>query len=286
LRKGAKKPLEVTITRDLIEIKSVRFHAEGDVGYIRVTSFSEQTHPNLVAALESLQKEAKEMKGLVLDLRNNPGGLLEQAVLVADTFLDKGEIVSTRERDPEDTQRFSAKPGDLLEGLPIVVLINQGSASASEIVAGALKDQRRAVVMGTQSFGKGSVQTVIPLENHGAMRLTTSRYYTPAGTSIQAKGITPDIKVEPAKVEAIDTEGVRTEADLPGRLTNNQDNGDDLPSMSDTDKKDGKKGKKGKQSLRGVDSQKDYQLHRALDLIRGLYLYDKTVRGQSSGNAS
>lgn len=284
LRKGADKPFDVTITRDLIEIKSVRYHAEGDIGYVRITSFSEHTHNNLIDALENLQDESGEMKGLVLDLRNNPGGLLEQAVLVSDAFLDKGEIVSTRERDPEDTQRFSAKPGDLINGKPIVVLINQGSASASEIVAGALKDQRRAVVMGTKSFGKGSVQTVIPLKSHGAMRLTTSRYYTPAGTSIQAKGITPDIVVEPAKIEELETEGFRKEADLLGRLKNEQESKDQaLPVPSDDKRSDEKDGKSSEdeESMRGFKAKEDYQLNRALDLLRGLHLYNKATHQQS-----
>lgn len=275
LREGAKEPMEISITRDLIKIKSVRFHAEDDIGYVRITSFSEQTQVNLEKAIKSLKKDIKDMKGLVLDLRNNPGGLLDQAISVSDTFLEQGEIVSTRERNPNDTQRYSAKAGDMIDGLPIVVLINQGSASASEIVAGALKDHHRGVVMGTQSFGKGSVQTVIPLKRHGAMRLTTSRYYTPSGTSIQAKGIEPDIIVEAAKIEKIESNG-RSEADLRGRLLNEQsDKGKDAKAK----KKDkGKKGDKNKdQSIRGLDAEKDYQLNRALDLIRGLTIYQKAV---------
>ncbi len=278
LREGAKEPFDVDITRDLIKIKSVRFHAEKDVGYIRITSFSEQTYKNMVKALETLDKEIDHMKGIVLDLRNNPGGLLDQAVEISDAFLDKGEIVSTRERNPNETSRFSAKAGDLLDGRPMVVLINQGSASASEIVAGALKDHRRAIVMGKKSFGKGSVQTVIPLKEHGAMRLTTSRYYTPSGTSIQAKGITPDIEVQAAKIESLESGKVRTEADLRGRLSNDQDRKSDDNKPTDRSESDKKKGK-GSESLRGLQSEEDYQLSRAIDLIRGLYLYEKANEG-------
>src|SRR3954469_24128236 len=201
-RGGASEPFDVAITRDTIKIQSVRYRQEGDVGYIRVTTFNEQTQTGLERAVERLQKEiGNKLTGYVLDLRNNPGGLLDQAISVSDSFLDKGEIVSTRGRKPEDGQRYNAKPGDLAKGKPMVVLINGGSASASEIVAGALQDHRRAVVLGTQSFGKGSVQTIIPLPGQGAIRLTTARYYTPSGRSIQQLGITPDIVVEAAKVE-------------------------------------------------------------------------------------
>ncbi len=270
LREGAKEPLDIDITRDLIKIKSVRSHTESDIGYVRITSFSERTLSGLERAITKLQKDMPEMKGLVLDLRNNPGGLLDQAIAVSDAFLEQGEIVSTRERNPNNTQRFSAKAGDMINGLPMVVLINQGSASASEIVAGALKDHRRAVVMGTKSFGKGSVQTVIPLKEHGAMRLTTSRYYTPSGTSIQAKGITPDIEVKAARIEQIEPGKFRTEADLRGRLSNDQE----------TKKQQGKKAKGAKdkkESLKGVETEKDYQLNRALDLIRGLHIYNHSA---------
>jgi carboxyl-terminal processing protease len=276
LREGLKEPLKIAITRDIIKIKSVRFHAEKDVGYVRITSFSEQTNDSMMKAIESLKTEIKDMKGVVLDLRNNPGGLLDQAIAVSDSFLDKGEIVSTRDRHPEDTQRFAAKTGDVLNGLPMVVLINQGSASASEIVAGALKDHGRAVVMGTKSFGKGSVQTVIPLKDHGAMRLTTSRYYTPSGTSIQAKGIEPDIEVKTAKVEAIDVGITNSEADLRGRLINEQ-----IKQIQEKAKEKGAKGDAKKPSdlpLSGVSAEEDYQLGRALDLIRGLAIF-KQSRG-------
>ena len=197
----------------------------------------------------------------MLDLRNNPGGLLDQAVAVADAFIDKGEIVSTRGRRPDSMQRFNARPGDIAEGIPMVVLINGGSASASEIVAGALQDQRRAIVMGTQSFGKGSVQTIMPLSGEGAIRLTTARYYTPAGTSIQAKGITPDIEVHQANVEALDDDPGRREADLRGRLKNDQ-----APTARPAPAQPPEMGEP-------VDG-KDYQLSRALDLLRGISLYE------------
>ena len=199
MRKGADKPIEVSIVRDIIRVKSVRWHPEGgDVGYIRITQFNEQTTDGLKQAINDLNSQlgADKVKGYVVDLRNNPGGLLDQAISVSDTFLEKGEIVSTRGRNPEETQRFNARPGDMTKGKPLIVLINGGSASASEIVAGALQDHKRATLIGTRSFGKGSVQTIIPLgAGNGALRLTTARYYTPSGRSIQAKGISPDIEV-------------------------------------------------------------------------------------------
>ena len=199
MRKGADKPIEVTIVRDIIRVKSVRWHSEGgDVGYIRITQFNEQTTDGLKQAINDLNAQlgADKIKGYVVDLRNNPGGLLDQAISVSDTFREKGEIVSTRGRNPEETQRFNARPGDMTKGKPVIVLINGGSASASEIVAGALQDHKRATLIGTRSFGKGSVQTIIPLgAGNGALRLTTARYYTPSGRSIQAKGISPDIEV-------------------------------------------------------------------------------------------
>jgi carboxyl-terminal processing protease len=201
VRKGQDKPLEVTLARDVIHVRSVRFHKEGDdVGYIRITQFNEHTTDGLKKAIADLSAQitADKLKGYVLDLRNNPGGLLDQAISVSNSFIKQGEIVSTRGRNPDESQRFYATPtnGDLINGKPLVVLINGGSASASEIVAGALQDHKRATIVGSQTFGKGSVQTIIPLgAGSGALRLTTARYFTPSGRSIQAKGITPDIKV-------------------------------------------------------------------------------------------
>src|SRR5271156_2026844 len=222
IRREGKEPFDVAVTRAKIKIESVRSHLEGnDVGYIRITTFNEQTDTGLNKAMQRLRDQSSgKLKGVVLDLRNNPGGLLDQAVAVSDAFLEKGEIVSTRGRRADETQRFNARPGDITGGLPLVVLINGGSASASEIVAGALQDHHRAVLLGTKSFGKGSVQTIIPLPGHGAMRLTTARYYTPSGRSIQAKGIDPDIEVPQAKIEVIDEGQRRHEADLRGALAN------------------------------------------------------------------
>ncbi|PTM96101.1 carboxyl-terminal processing protease [Mycoplana dimorpha] len=198
LRKGADKPIELTIVRDIIAVKAVKFREEGDVGYLRVISFTEKTFDDLEKGIEKIKADvpADKLKGYVLDLRLNPGGLLDQAINVSDAFLERGEIVSTRGRNEDETRRFNASPGDLTDGKPVIVLINGGSASASEIVAGALQDLRRATVVGTRSFGKGSVQTIIPMGDAGALRLTTALYYTPSGKSIQGTGITPDIKVD------------------------------------------------------------------------------------------
>ncbi|MBN9016118.1 MAG: S41 family peptidase [Rhizobiales bacterium] len=223
-RKGVAKPFDVKIVRDVIRIQSVKSRPEGDIGYIRISSFNEQTFDGLKSAIEKLDNEIgrDKIKGYILDLRNNPGGLLDQAVAVGDAFLDKGEIVATRGRHSDQNTRYDARPGDLSDGKPVIVLINGGSASASEIVAGALQDQKRATILGTRSFGKGSVQTIIPLGSNGAIRLTTARYYTPSGRSIQAKGIDPDIQVlqdlpPELKDQVTDTKG---EASLKGHLTN------------------------------------------------------------------
>ena len=262
LRKGKEEPFDVSLNRAVIKISPVRARVEGDVAYVRLTTFNEQTASEMTEKLgEITAKIGDKLTGIVLDLRNNPGGLLDQAVAVADAFIDKGEIVSTRGRRPDSVQRFNARPGDIAEGIPMVVLINGGSASASEIVAGALQDQRRAIVMGTQSFGKGSVQTIMPLSGEGAIRLTTARYYTPAGTSIQAKGITPDIEVHQANVEQLDDEPGRREADLRGRLQNEQ-----APQGEASTAQPPEMGEP-------VDG-KDYQLARALDLLRGISLYE------------
>jgi len=268
IRRENEEPFDLTITRDVIKIQSVRNRVEDNVGYIRITTFNQQTMPGLEKAFQEIKAEAgDDLRGYVLDLRNNPGGLLDQAVDVSDAFIDQGEIVSTRGRNPDDAQRFNASAGDLADGLPVIVLINGGSASASEIVAGALQDHRRAILMGTKSFGKGSVQTIIPLGLNGAMRLTTARYFTPSGRSIQALGIDPDIVVEQATVEQAEAARPgRREADLPGALSNpNEQNGiqnGDAPAedhnLSDA-------------------AQKDYQLARAIDLLRGLALYNQRV---------
>ena len=262
IRRRDQDPFDVTITRAVIKIRSVRSRVEGNVGYLRVTAFNEQTDAGLEQAFRSLKEElGDKLVGYVLDLRNNPGGLLDQAIAVSDAFLHQGEIVSTRGRQPDDAQRFNAREGDLAEGKPVVVLINGGSASASEIVAGALQDHRRAIVMGTKSFGKGSVQTIIPMSGHGAMRLTTARYYTPSGGSIQAKGIEPDILVEQARLEALDASPRRSEADLRGALDNrggtNEDEDEDETAQTED------------------DTPQDYQLARALDLLQGLALFNQ-----------
>ena len=277
LREGLKEPLKITINRDVIRIKSVRSRAEGDVAYLRITSFSENTADAMVAAFETEKKAiGKNLKGVVLDLRNNPGGLLDQAIEVSDAFLQRGEIVSTRSRKPEESRRYSATAGDITGNLPIVVLINEGSASASEIVAGALKDHKRAVALGTKTFGKGSVQTVIPISGHGAIRLTTARYYTPAGTSIQAKGITPDIEVEQAKVEKLDKNAFGiSEASLRGHLSNDQDK--ETPTVVVPTKPTDLKPEP--QSLsKDSPAAEDYQLSRALDLIRAVSIYQQALQ--------
>jgi carboxyl-terminal processing protease len=256
MRKGQDKPVEVTIVRDIIRVRSVRSRVEGDdVGYIRVTQFNEQTTEGLKKALTDIQAQlnSDKLKGYVIDLRNNPGGLLDQAISVSDAFLEKGEIVSTRGRNAEETQRFSARAGDLTKNKPIIVLINGGSASASEIVAGALQDHKRATVIGTRSFGKGSVQTIIPLgQGNGALRLTTARYFTPSGNSIQAKGIKPDIEIlqdVPDDLKArTDTKG---EASLRGHL---KAEGDEAT---------------GSQSYIPPDPKDDKALQMALELLRG-----------------
>ncbi|MGC1577447.1 MAG: S41 family peptidase [Beijerinckiaceae bacterium] len=255
VRKDRKDPLELKLTREIIQVKSVKFHQEDDVGYVQITQFNEQTTENLRNALDSLKKDIGDdkLKGYVLDLRNDPGGLLDQAIGVCDTFLDKGEIVSTRGRNPEDTKRWDARHSDVTKGKRLVVLINGGSASASEIVAGALQDHKRATLLGTRSFGKGSVQTIIPVGNDAAIRLTTARYYTPSGRSIQAKGIEPDIKVlEAIPDELKGKDEAKGEASLRGHLSN--DKGEDLSAS---------------QAYVATDPTKDTQLVAALDLLRG-----------------
>ena len=266
VQRAQDEPFEVTIIRDEIKIKSVRSRLYDTIGYVRITTFSEQTTPGLMNAIDDLHTETNgNLSGIVLDLRNNPGGLLNEAIKVSDAFLEKGEIVSTRGRNDIDIQHAYARPGDITRGLPIVILINSGSASASEIVAGALKDHRRAILMGTRSFGKGSVQTIVPLPGHGAMRLTTARYFTPSGVSIQSRGIEPDIEVVLARIEKVEGGPVREE-DLRGAL----DNG----------KTDSKAEKAGEAEEDPADI--DYQLARALDLLRGLSVFDQLAnKGRS-----
>ncbi len=270
VREGEQEPFDVTITRDTIELQAVRARTEGSAVVLRVTTFNDKTTPNLI---EKLNKEVENLGGLdnvngfILDLRNNPGGLLTQAIRVSDAFLEEGEIVSTRGRNPADGDRFNATPGDLAEGKPIVVLINGGSASASEIVAGALQDHRRAIVVGTKSFGKGSVQTVMPLRGDGAMRLTTARYYTPSGRSIQALGVSPDIVVEQPRrtpneeEEEATNRNQRSEADLRGRLNNDSLSEDEIRQIEE----DRRKAEESAE-LR----EEDYQLAYAIDILRGL----------------
>ena len=261
VQRAQDEPFEVNIIRDEIKIRSVRSRLYETIGYIRITTFSEQTSPGLQKAMDDLQAETAEgLTGLVLDLRNNPGGLLSEAIRVSDAFLEKGEIVSTRGRGENDIQHAYARPGDISDGLPLVVLINSGSASASEIVAGALKDHRRAVVMGTRSFGKGSVQTITPMPGHGAMRLTTALYFTPSGVSIQAKGISPDIEVALARIEKLEG-GLVREEDLRGAL-NNQEGGAE-PTADNTASAEPKD-----------PIEIDYQLARAVDLLRGLSVFN------------
>lgn len=278
LRENESEPLEINITRDIIKIKSAKARAEGDdIAYVRLTAFTEKTTDLMFSEFKKIKGKLKNMRGLVLDLRNNPGGLLEQAVSVSDAFLDKGEVVSTRERDPNKTKRYNAHKGDELINIdiPIVVLINNGSASASEIVAGALKDHHRAIIMGTKSFGKGSVQTVIPLEDHGAIRLTTARYYTPSGTSIQAKGIVPDIEVQQAKIELIkNNDKFRTEAELRRRLETLEEKKKQEGKSDSSTSSSKKKKKKKAMSTEELAHAEDFQLQRALDLLRAVNVYN------------
>jgi len=278
VREGEPDPFDVTIIRDTIKLTAVRARTEGASVVLRVTTFNDQTFPNLKEGLEKQIAEAggiDKVNGFVLDLRNNPGGLLTQAIKVSDAFLNEGEIVSTRGRNPEDGERFNATPGDLAQGKPIVVLINGGSASASEIVAGALKDHHRAIVVGTKSFGKGSVQTVMPLRGDGAMRLTTSRYYTPSGRSIQALGVSPDIIVEQPRVrpEAEEEEEsnarTRSEADLRGSLNNDSLTEDEIRQIEED---------RTKAEETAELRNEDYQLAYAIDILKGLSAFNPTER--------
>lgn len=267
IRRINEKPFDVTLKREEIKTQSVKTEIKDDtVLYVRISSFSEDVAEDIQKAYDKAVKSNKTpLKGIVLDVRNNPGGLLDQAVAVSSLFLSKGEIVSTRARSEEETLRYSAKGGDITSGMPIVVLINSGSASASEIVAGALQDHKRAVVLGEKSFGKGSVQTVIPLGNHGAMRITTARYYTPSGRSIQATGIEPDIIVHPAKIEEFTDEFGFSEAEYTNALKNET-------VMFD------KKSAESKKQDKDKDWRKDYQLSRAVDLVKALNVYTSAAQ--------
>ena len=280
VRKGVEDPFDVKVTRDVIHINPVKYNAEGDdVGYIRVTTFNEQTTANLQKALDDLKKQlGPKLKGYVIDLRNNPGGLLDQAISVSDAFLDQGAIVLTRGRNLEETQRSNARPGDLTDGKELIVLINGGSASASEIVAGALQDHHRATILGTRSFGKGSVQTIIPLGSNGALRLTTARYYTPSGRSIQAKGIEPEVVVEEElpedlkkKADDLTTKG---EANLRGHLKIEGADEDEEASQEEA----------GSSSYVAPEKDKDTQLNYALDLLRGIKSVDTETKKKAEAN--
>ena len=268
IRRKNVDPFKVKIRRAIIKIRSVRYEAIDDIGYIRITTFNQQTTPGLKRAISELKKQiGASLSGFILDLRNNPGGLLNQAISVSDIFLNQGEIVSTRGRDPENTSRVHAKAGDLTEGAKLIVLINNGSASASEIVAGALQDHKRAIILGTQSFGKGSVQTIVPLSKDIAMRLTTARYYTPSGKSIQKTGISPDIVVSTAKIKKNMTNNQRREADLRGALENTDK--EKQNAEADTSKS--------RRPTAKELANTDYQLARAVDLLRGLSLLEKRI---------
>ncbi|MGH6865229.1 MAG: S41 family peptidase [Methyloceanibacter sp.] len=284
VRDGVEEPFEVKVVRDMIHINPVKFNAEGDdVGYIRVTTFNEQTTANLNNAIEDLKKQlGSNLKGYIVDLRNNPGGLLDQAISVSDAFLDQGAIVLTRGRNLEETQRSNARAGDIADGKKIVVLINGGSASASEIVAGALQDHHRATIIGTRSFGKGSVQTIIPLGSNGALRLTTARYYTPAGRSIQAKGINPELVVEEELPEELKKkagiQGTRGEANLRGHLKGDYNkSGEDGGAEEEVS---------GSSSYVPPDKEKDTQLKFALDLLRGIKSVDTEAKKKAESAAA
>ena len=294
VRKGTEDPFDVKVTRDVIHINPVKYNAEGDdVGFIRVTTFNEQTTANLQKAVEDLKKQlGPNLKGYIIDLRNNPGGLLDQAISVSDAFLDQGAIVLTRGRNLEETQRSNARQGDITDGQKIVVLINGGSASASEIVAGALQDHHRATILGTRSFGKGSVQTIIPLGSNGALRLTTARYYTPSGRSIQAKGIEPEVVVEEELPDDLkqkaELQGTRGEANLRGHLK-----GEDAakPEGEDAAKGEGEDGaapdeeeQSGSSSYVAPEKDKDTQLKYALDLLRGIKSVDTEAKKKAEAN--
>jgi carboxyl-terminal processing protease len=289
VRKGVEEPFEVKVVRDVIHINPVKFNAEGDdVGYIRLTTFNEQTTANLQKAVEDLKKQlGPKLKGYIVDLRNNPGGLLDQAISVSDAFLDQGAIVLTRGRNLEETQRSNARPGDVTDGAKIVVLINGGSASASEIVAGALQDHHRATIIGTRSFGKGSVQTIIPLGSNGALRLTTARYYTPSGRSIQAKGIDPEVVVEEELPDELKNkagaDSTRGEANLRGHLKGDSE-GEDGAGEGEGEEGAAVEEESGSSSYVPAEKEKDTQLKYALDLLRGIKSVDTEAKKKAEAN--
>ena len=281
-RKGVDNPFDVAVTRDVIHIKPVKYSAEDDVGYVHITSFSEQTTADLEKAVDDLKKKiGPKLKGYIIDLRNNPGGLLDQAISVSDAFLDEGAIVLTRGRNIEETQRSNARPGDITDGQKLVVLINGGSASASEIVAGALQDHHRATIVGTRSFGKGSVQTIIPLGSNGALRLTTARYYTPSGRSIQAKGIEPEAVVEeelPDDLKAkADLQNTKGEANLRGHL---KGEGEEEGAKGEGNDEE----ESGSSSYVAPEKDKDTQLQYALDILRGIKSVDTDAKKKAEAN--
>jgi carboxyl-terminal processing protease len=306
MRKGTEDPFDVKVVRDVIHINPVKYNAEGeDVGYIRLTTFNEQTTANLQKAVEDLKKQlGPKLKGYIVDLRNNPGGLLDQAISVSDAFLDQGAIVLTRGRNLEETQRSNARPGDITGGAKVVVLLNGGSASASEIVAGALQDHQRATIVGTRSFGKGSVQTIIPLGSNGALRLTTARYYTPSGRSIQAKGIDPTVVIEEELPEELkkkaDLQNTRGESNLRGHLKGESEGkgeskgesegegeseAEDAGDGADAGKADeAQEEESGSSSYVPQDKEKDTQLKYALDLLRGIKSVDTEAKKKAEAN--
>ena len=304
MRKGTEDPFDVKVVRDVIHINPVKYNAEGeDVGYIRLTTFNEQTTANLQKGVEDLKKQlGPKLKGYIVDLRNNPGGLLDQAISVSDAFLDQGAIVLTRGRNLEETQRSNARPGDITGGAKIVVLLNGGSASASEIVAGALQDHQRATIVGTRSFGKGSVQTIIPLGSNGALRLTTARYYTPSGRSIQAKGIAPTVVIEEELPEELkkkaDLQNTRGESNLRGHLKGESEGKGESDGKSESESEaegagegedagkadEAQEEESGSSSYVPQDKEKDTQLKYALDLLRGIKSVDTEAKKKAEAN--
>ena len=304
VRKGTEDPFDVKVVRDVIHINPVKYNAEGeDVGYIRLTTFNEQTTANLQKGVEDLKKQlGPKLKGYIVDLRNNPGGLLDQAISVSDAFLDQGAIVLTRGRNLEETQRSNARPGDITGGAKIVVLLNGGSASASEIVAGALQDHQRATIVGTRSFGKGSVQTIIPLGSNGALRLTTARYYTPSGRSIQAKGIAPTVVIEEELPEELkkkaDLQNTRGESNLRGHLKGESEGKGESDGKSESESEaegagegedagkadEAQEEESGSSSYVPQDKEKDTQLKYALDLLRGIKSVDTEAKKKAEAN--